>query len=75
MNFNFDKNLKIKIVEEAIDKNEVDLYRVLIMAGYAAEDFVPEEFEPNEDSADDLEIQKILVKRNNLAVKLQELNS
>lgn len=75
MNFNFDKSLKIAIVEEAISKNEVDLYRVLIMAGYAAEDFVAEDFVPNEDSADDLEIQKILVKRSNLAQKLEELNS
>jgi hypothetical protein len=75
MNFNFDKNLKIAIVEEAINKNELDLYRVLTMAGYVAEDFVLEEFEPNADSADDLEIQKMITKRNNLVQKLQELNS
>jgi hypothetical protein len=73
MDFNFDKNLKIEIIEEAIAQNEIDLYRAIVLGGYIAEDFDIEVFEPNADLVTDLEIVKIFNKRNTLIVKLEDL--
>jgi hypothetical protein len=73
MDFNFDKNLKIEIIEEAIAQNEIDLYRAIVLGGYIAEDFDSEVFEPNTDLVTDLEIVKIFNKRNTLILKLEDL--
>lgn len=75
MNFNFDKNLKIEIIEEAIKKNEIDLYRAIVLGGYIAEDFQSEAFEPDTESTTDVEIQRLLNKRDQFILKLEELKS
>jgi hypothetical protein len=75
MNFNFDKNLKIEIIEEAIKKNEIDLYRAIVMGGYIVEDFDPEDFEPDTETVTDVEIQRLLGKRDKFVLKLEELKS
>jgi len=75
MNFNFDKNLKIEIIEEAIKKNEIDLYRAIVMGGYIVEDFDPEDFEPDTEIVTDVEIQRLLGKRDKFVLKLEELKS
>jgi hypothetical protein len=75
MNFNFDKNLKIEIIEEAIRKNEIDLYRAIVLGGHIVEDFEPEDFEADTEVVSDVEIQRLLDKRDKFILKLEELKS
>ena len=45
------------------------------MGGYIVEDFDPEDFEPDTETVTDVEIQRLLGKRDKFVLKLEELKS